>query len=164
MVDSGHLWFVSHPESQLSHLSGCTMKIADFGLKNLKYYVFEKNIVFEDVDMLDRGWTNLRFLRTWAHSTMCANERLFANKVQTGGENYNFWNWPKLRNNRRFFEAKRASSEFAFWTSPKMKPLNDSPLVVCQSENTGNFLVGCLSKKAINSKPSKMKFSRQGSV
>ena len=66
------------------------MKIADFGLKNLNRYVFEKNIVFEDVDMLDRVWTNLRFLRTWAHSTMCANEGLFANKVQTAGENYNF--------------------------------------------------------------------------
>ena len=42
VVDSGHLWFVSLPESQQSHLSGCTMKIADFGLKNSQRYVFEK--------------------------------------------------------------------------------------------------------------------------
>ena len=74
------------------------------GIEELETLRFWKTIVLQDVDMLNscalhlstekktlsRGWTNLRFLRIWAHSTMCANEGLFANKILTGGETYIF--------------------------------------------------------------------------
>ena len=76
------------------------MKIADFGLKNLNRYVFEKNIVVEDVDMLDRVWTNLRFLRTWSVFYFMS----YTSVPITGSNFGNFFNGAL-----KDFEAKQAS-------------------------------------------------------
>ena len=78
--DTRQLCLVSLPESLQTHLSGHTMKIANFGLKNLKRYICEKTIVLENVNFSDSCAFYLS-RRPWSFKYMMHDSRIMLVKT-----------------------------------------------------------------------------------